>query len=225
MLFHSRIAEDILAEHLVGSGAVLFFPEAPLRLKSGLITPIYVDNRTHISHPEAWHDIIETMASRIKEKGLEFDVIAGVEGAGVSHAAALAYRLNKPHVFVRQEAKTYGNKSRIEGGDIKGKRVLIIEDHISTGLSLLSAVAALREEGALVENCLAITSFEMDETIKLFEQQSFKMHEMIAFEVVIDKAVEMGKLQAEQKETLMDWLANPWTWASRHGLVPQTTEN
>ena len=154
-MFKSKIAENILAEHLINNGAVSFLTERPMRLKSGLITPIYVDNRRLTAVPEAWRDILETMATKVVELGLEFDIVAGVEGAGVSHAAALAYRLNKPSIFVRQAAKTYGNKSRVEGCDIAGKRVLLIEDHISTGLSLLSAVEGLKAEGATVTDCLA----------------------------------------------------------------------
>ena len=175
-MFESRIAEDILAEHLVRRGAVSFLLESPMRLKSGLVTPIYVDNRKLTAYPDAWRDIVETAASRIHQLELEFDVVAGVEGAGVSHAAALAYRLGKPSIFVRQQPKTYGNRSRVEGADVKGKRVLIIEDHISTGLSLLSAIEGLKSEGAIVTDCLAITSFGMDETRNLFRQENGAYH-------------------------------------------------
>ena len=109
-MYISKIAEDILAERLLSYGAVTFYKDAPLRLKSGLVTPIYVDNRKLTAWPDAWHDVIETMASRIDQLKLDFDVVAGVEGAGVSHSAALAYRLYKPSIFVRESAKTYGNK-------------------------------------------------------------------------------------------------------------------
>ncbi len=224
-MFKSRIAENILAEHLINNAAVSFLTERPMRLRSGLITPIYVDNRVLTACPEAWRDILETMATRIVELGLEFDVVAGVEGAGVSHAAALAYRLNKPSIFVRQAAKTYGNKSRVEGCPVAGKRVLLIEDHISTGLSLLSAVEGLKAEGAEVTDCLAITSFGIDETQKLFEKEQVRCHEMIDFRKVLEKAVELGKLTAEDKDALNDWLANPWTWAARHALTPSDNEN
>ena len=196
-MFKSKIAENILAEHLINNGAVSFLTERPMRLKSGLITPIYVDNRRLTAVPEAWRDILETMATKVVELGLEFDIVAGVEGAGVSHAAALAYRLNKPSIFVRQAAKTYGNKSRVEGCDIAGKRVLLIEDHISTGLSLLSAVEGLKAEGATVTDCLAITSFGIDETNKLFEKQQVRCHEMIDFTKVIDKAIEQALAEAK----------------------------
>ena len=218
-MYISKIAEDILAERLLSYGAVTFYKDAPLRLKSGLVTPILT------AWPDAWHDVIETMASRIDQLKLDFDVVAGVEGAGVSHSAALAYRLYKPSIFVRESAKTYGNKSRVEGGDVQGKRVLIIEDHISTGLSLLSAVEALKAEGACVTDCLAVTSFGMEETKNLFQKQNVVCHEMLPFSKVLDKAIELGQITEEDRARLDDWLANPWTWAARHGLVPQTNEN
>ena len=104
-MYESRIAEDILAEHLVHYGAVSFLTDAPMRLKSGLVTPIYVDNRSLTCYPDAWRDIIETTVSRLDQMKLEYDVIAGVEGAGVSHAAALAYRLYKPSIFVAPAAE------------------------------------------------------------------------------------------------------------------------
>lgn len=224
-MYKSKLAENILAEHLINIGAVSFLTDRPMRLKSGLITPIYVDNRTITAAPEAWRDVLETMATKVTELGIECDIVAGVEGAGVSHAAALAYRLNKPHVFVRNSAKTYGNKSRVEGMSVAGKRVLLIEDHISTGLSLLSAVEGLKAEGAIVTDCLAITSFGIDETRRLFDRLGVACHEMINFTKVIDKAVEMDRLSAEDREKLNDWLSSPWTWAARHAISAFTVEN
>ena len=126
---------------------------------------------------------------------------------------------------MRQCAKTYGDHSRVEGTSVKGKRVLIIEDHISTGLSLLSAVEGLKAEGAIVEDCLAITSFGIDETTKLFEKENVTCHELLDFTLVLEKAVEMGKIDEEKKLLLIDWLANPWTWAARNGLTPTGNEN
>ena len=157
-MYVSPIANDILAGHLINYGAVSFMTDSPMRLKSGLVTPIYVDNRSLTAHPDAWRDIIETMCSRIAQLGLKFDIIAGVEGAGVSHAAALAYRLGKPSIFVRQRPKTYGDHSRVEGSSVKGKRILIIEDHISTGLSLLSAVEGMKRSSSSRTRRLSATN-------------------------------------------------------------------
>ena len=117
--YTSSIAEDIMAERLIRAKAVEFLTEEPMRLKSGLISPVYVDNRKLFYYPEAWSDVIETMASRVEEFDLSFDIVAGVEAAGSMHAAALAYRLRLPAIMVRREAKTYGNRSRIEGGCVK----------------------------------------------------------------------------------------------------------
>ena len=221
----SFIAQDIIAEHLLVNNAIVFLKNSPMRLKSGLITPIYVDNRILSSFPEAWRDVIETMASRIIELQLNFDVIAGVEGAGTAHGAALAYRLNVPFVTVRQQAKTYGNKSRIDGVDVKGQKVLIIEDHLSTGISLLDAVKVLREVGAEVTDCFAITNFDMPETTRLFSKNHVKAHQMLAFEFIVNKAVQMGLIGPEDLDDIHSWLDTPWSWAAQRGLLAHTTEN
>ena len=155
-MYVSPIANDILAGHLINYGAVSFMTDSPMRLKSGLVTPIYVDNRSLTAHPDAWRDIIETMCSRIAQLGLKFDIIAGVEGAGVSHAAALAYRLGKPSIFVRQRPKTYGDHSRVEGSSVKGKRILIVDDVISTGESLTALEKLVEKAGGNICGRMAI---------------------------------------------------------------------
>ena len=96
--------------------------------------------------------------------GLDFVVFSGGDAGGLTHSAALAYRLNVPTIYVRQRAKTYGDLDRIEGGSVKGKKVLIIEDRNSTGLSSLEAIKTLREEGPIVTDCVSITKFDMAET-------------------------------------------------------------
>lgn len=221
----SMLAENILTENLLSFNAVSFMTEDPLRLRSGLVTPIYIDNRRLITHPDAWHDVIETMASLIEKWGLEYDIIAGVEAGGLTHSAALAYRLFRPTIYVRRAAKTYGDLDRIEGGSVAGKRVLIIEDHISTGLSCLDAIKTLREQGAEVTDCVSITSFDIDETATLFADAGVKIHSMIAFNKIVEKAVAMGHIDEEQKKIIQEWLKTPWTWAARRGLVAATREN
>lgn len=223
--YTSKIAEDIMAERLIRAQAVEFLSDAPMRLKSGLISPVYVDNRKLFFHPEAWNDIIETMASRVEEYDLKFDVVAGVEAAGSMHAAALAYRLGLPAIMVRQKAKTYGNRSRIEGGDVEGLNILLLEDHISTGLSCLDAIRALREEGAEVTQVMSITNYAIPETMRLFAEQGIATYDVIAFDLVVKKAHEMGIIDENQTKLVMEWLNTPWTWAAMHGVVATAREN
>ena len=223
--YTSKIAEDIMAERLIRAQAVEFLSDDPMRLKSGLISPVYVDNRKLFFHPEAWNDIIETMASRVEEYDLKFDVVAGVEAAGSMHAAALAYRLGLPAIMVRQKAKTYGNRSRIEGGDVKGLNILLLEDHISTGLSCLDAIRALREEGAEVTQVMSITNYAIPETMRLFAEQGIATYDVIAFDLVVKKAHEMGIIDENQTKLVMEWLNTPWTWAAMHGVVATAREN
>ncbi|EFL82816.1 putative orotate phosphoribosyltransferase [Burkholderiales bacterium 1_1_47] len=214
-----------MAEHLLSHNAIVFLKDKPMRLRSGLVTPIYVDNRILPSYPEAWRDIVETMASRIVELKLDFDVIAGVEGAGTSHGAALAYRLGVPFVTVRRATKSYGNLSRIDGIDVKGKKVLIIEDHLSTGLSLLDAAKVLREAGAIVEACFAITNFDMPETMRNFEKHHITAYQLLPFAFIVEKAEKLGLIDANEKEQIDAWLDTPWTWAAERGLFAQASEN
>lgn len=165
------------------------------------------------------------MASRVEEYDLEFDIVAGVEAAGSMHAAALAYRLGLPAIMVRQKAKTYGNHSRIEGGDVKGMRVLLLEDHISTGLSCLDAIRALRGEGAQVTQVMSITNYAIPETQRLFKQEGIDTYDVIAFEKVVRKAKEMGVIDDEHEKLVLEWLQTPWTWAAMHGVVASAIEN
>ena len=173
----SFIAQDIMAEHLLSHNAIVFLKDKPMRLRSGLVTPIYVDNRILPSYPEAWRDIVETMASRI------------------------------------------------DGIDVKGKKVLIIEDHLSTGLSLLDAAKVLREAGAIVEACFAITNFDMPETMRNFEKHHITAYQLLPFAFIVEKAEKLGLIDANEKEQIDAWLDTPWTWAAERGLFAQASEN
>ena len=137
-----------IAKALLNINAVGFSPQAPITFKSGIISPVYVDNRQLIFHPTEWHVIIEGFQSLIQAQALAFDVIAGVAVGGVPHSSALAYQLNKPSVFIRKEAKEHGKGKRVEGGDVQDKRVLLIEDLVTTGGSSLSGVRSTPRDQA-----------------------------------------------------------------------------
>ena len=99
------------------------------------------------------------------------------------------------------------------------------EDVVRLRILLENQIEGLKAEGAIVTDCVAITSFGIDETKKLFEREQVTCHEIVRFEKVLDKAIELGKLEADKKDSLVDWLNNPWTWAARHQLVPNANEN
>src|SRR5262245_34734167 len=122
-----------VAHALIGIGAVSFSPIRPVLFKSGLVSPIYIDNRRVPFHPDVWRLVIGGFERLMRSDGINPDAIAGVETAGIPHGAALAYRLGKPSVFVRKQAKDHGQKRLVEGGDVNSKNVLLVEDHITTG--------------------------------------------------------------------------------------------
>ena len=133
--------------------------------------------------------------------------------------------MNKPNLYVRRAPKTYGDRSRFEGGSVAGKKVLLIEDHISTGLSCLDAIDALRAEGATVTDCLSITNYDMPETERLFAKAGVATYAMLPFSFILDKAETLGMIDAAQHEDLKDWLATPWTWSMRRGRAVTGAEN
>ena len=190
--------------------AVKFSPDEPKTFKSGIISPVYVDNRAIPYHPQAWQQVIAGFQA--KAKTLSFDIIAGIAVAGIPHSAALAYAMSKPSVFVRKEAKEHGLKNRIEGGDVSGKRVLLIEDLITTGGSSLDGVAELRKAGAIVEDCMAIVSYGFQESVAAFEQAGVTLHTLTNFDLILQEGLAMGYFQPGDAEIIRAWLADPHGW-------------
>ena len=125
-----------VARALLEIDAVVFTPDAPITFKSGIKSPVYVDNRRVPFWPAQWRVVLDGFAQAAR--GLTFDVIAGIAVGGVPHSSALAYLLGAPSVFVRKEAKEHGTRSQIEGGDVSGKTVLLVEDLVTTGGSSLA---------------------------------------------------------------------------------------
>lgn len=207
-----------IARALLEIGAVGFKPNEPLTFKSGIISPVYVDNRIFPAHPEKFKLVIEGFENLIKEKNLDFDMVAGIAVGGIPYSAVLGYVMQKPSIFVRKEAKEHGKGKRIEGGDVAGKKILLVEDLVSTGGSSLSGVEALREEGATIGDCLVIVSYEFQEAKINFEKSQVNLRTLASFPVILEEAVAMGKISTEEAETVKDWLSDPHGWAGKHGF-------
>lgn len=200
------------------NGGVVFRPKDPFTFKMGMIVPLYVDNRIFPYHPEQFKLVIEAFADKIEKDKIDFDVLAGIAVGGIPHSATLGYRLQKPSVFVRKEEKGYGKNKRVEGGDVNGKKILLVEDLVSTGSSSISGIQALRDEGAKVEDCLIIVSYEFPESKENFAKEKVNLHALTNFPTIFEQAVEMGKITEEEKKVVEEWYADPWNWAGKHGF-------
>lgn len=209
-------ARDV-ARALLEIGGVGFRIDDPVTFKSGIVSPVYCDNRTFPFWPVQWKKVIEGFASLIARDTIPFDVIGGIEAAGIPHSAALGYAMQRPSIFIRKQAKEHGKRARIEGGDVAGKRVLLVEDLVTTGSSSLSGVHALRDAGAIVTDCLAIISYEFPEAQIAFESAEVHLHTLTDFSAVLSQALERGTLDAQQADEIRSWLREPYGWASRRG--------
>lgn len=203
-----------VAHALLSIGAVRFLPRQPVTFKSGIISPVYVDNRSLPFHPSAWRVVLEGFQTRIQELDLQFEIIAGIEAAGIPHSAALAYLLQKPSVFVRKETKEHGLKKRVEGGDVNGKTVLLIEDLVTTGGSSLSGVDGLREVGATVNHCMAIVEYGFAQAAIAMQSAAVQLHTLTTFTEILAQAA----LDPSDQALVQDWFTDPQGWALRQGL-------
>ncbi len=207
-----------IAEALISIDGVGFSPAAPITFKSGIKSPVYCDNRKFPFHPRAWQKVIHGFQSLLHDLQIPVEIIAGIEAAGIPHSAALGFAMSKPSIFVRKQAKGHGSKKRVEGGDVNGKRVILIEDLVSTGMSSLSGVEAIRAEGGVVTDCLAIISYGMSEAKENFAAAGVKLHTLTNFSEVLDVAEGLGKLNATEAAIVRDWLSDPHGWAARNGF-------
>ena len=204
-----------VAEALLSIGGVGFRIEDPITFKSGIVSPVYCDNRTFPFWPGEWKKVIGGFAAMIEGDGIIFDVIGGIEAAAIPHSAALGYAMQQPSIFIRKQPKEHGKRARIEGGDVEGKRVLLVEDLVTTGGSSSSGVTALREAGAIVTDCLAIISYGFREAQEAFAAAGVTLHTLTNFEAVLRIARTRGSLDAEGSAEIEHWLADPHGWAGK----------
>lgn len=199
--------EQKVAHALLKIGAVGFVPDNPITFKSGIVSPVYIDNRKLPFHPYEWKTIIEGFAKIIKKEKIRLDVVAGVEAAGIPHSAALGFSTKKPSVFVRKVAKDHGTKRMVEGGTVFNKNVLLIEDLVTTGGSSLAAVDNLRKEGAKVRSCLVIVSYNFPGAVYAFKSAKVKLHTLTTFPVILEEARKLGMIRGENLKKVENWFA------------------
>ena len=201
--------EKKIAKDLLKIKAVFFRPDEPFTWASGIKSPIYCDNRLTLTAPEVRLDVEEGLAELIKTHYPEAEVLMGTSTAGIAHAAITAHILNMPMGYVRSGAKDHGRQNQIEGRLEKGQKVVVVEDLISTGGSVIEVVNVLREAGAEVLGVVSIFTYGMKKGLERLAEAEVKNISLTNFDVVAEAAAEEGYIAHEDVERLIAFRNNP----------------
>ena len=199
-----RIAKDLLSKK-----AVFFRPEEPFTWASGIKSPVYCDNRLTLTAPEVRNDIENGLAELIKTNYPDAEVLMGTSTAGIAHAAITAHILGMPMGYVRSGAKDHGRQNRIEGKLEAGQKVVVVEDLISTGGSVIEVVDALREAGAEVLGIVSIFTYGMQKGLDRLAAAGVKNISLTDFDVIAQIAADEGYIKPEDVERLIAFRNNP----------------
>ena len=201
--------EKKIAKDLLKIKAVFFRPDEPFTWASGIKSPVYCDNRLTLTAPEVRLDVEEGLAELIKTHYPEAEVLMGTSTAGIAHAAITAHILNMPMGYVRSGAKDHGRQNQIEGRLEKGQKVVVVEDLISTGGSVIEVVNVLREAGAEVLGVVSIFTYGMKKGLERMAEAQVKNISLTNFDVVAQAAAEEGYIAHEDVERLIAFRNNP----------------
>jgi orotate phosphoribosyltransferase len=204
-----------IAKDLLTIEAVFLRPNEPFTWASGIKSPIYCDNRMTMSYPAVRKAIANGLAAQIKERFPEVEVIAGTATAGIPHAAWVADILDLPMVYIRSKAKDHGKGNQIEGRITEGQKMVVIEDLISTGGSVLEACEAATREGANVLCVSAIFTYELPQGVANFEKAQLPLITLTNYSTMIDTALEMDYIGKEDIALLQQWKQSPQTWTGK----------
>lgn len=204
-------AKDI-AKALLEIEAVTLQPTNPFTWTSGIKSPIYCDNRLTMSYPEVRKKIAQAFAEKIKEQYPEVEVIAGTATAGIPHAAWVAEELDLPMVYIRSSAKQHGKAKQIEGSFSAGAKMVVIEDLISTGGSVIEAVRAAEQEEASVLGVAAIFTYQLPKGEENFSIQKIQVHTLSNYDCLLEIALDMGYIEKQDMRILEEWKENPENW-------------
>lgn len=211
MLFNAALAKEF-AGLLLEIQAVKLNPEHPFTWASGWKSPIYCDNRLTLSYPHVRTFIKNNLAQCIQQNYTHVDSIAGVATAGIPHGVLVAEALNKPFIYVRSEAKKHGLTNQIEGKISAGDSVVVIEDLISTGMSSLQAVHAIRKAGGKVAGMAALFTYGFTKAEDAFADADCNCTTLTDYTTTIQYAIEKNIIPSAMQEVLLQWRKNPAAW-------------
>lgn len=201
--------EKLIAKDLLSIKAVFFRPEEPFTWASGIKSPVYCDNRLTLTAPKVRLDVENGLAEAIKKNYPDVEVLMGTSTAGIAHAAITAHIMDLPMGYVRSGAKDHGRQNQIEGKLEPGQKVVVVEDLISTGGSVLEVVDVLREAGAEVLGIVSIFTYGMKKGIERLEAKNVKNVSLTNFDVIAEVAAEEGYIKADDVKKLIAFRNNP----------------
>ena len=200
---------DIIARDLLKIQAVFFRPDEPFTWASGIKSPVYCDNRLTLTAPQVRLDVETGLSELVREYYPEAEVLMGTSTAGIAHAAITAHLMGLPMGYVRSGAKDHGRKNQIEGRLEQGQKVVVIEDLISTGGSVLEVVNVLREAGAEVLGVASIFTYGMQKGLERLAAAEVTNHSLTNFDVIARVAAEEGYIRPEDVARLLAFRDNP----------------
>lgn len=201
--------KELIAKDLLKIKAVFFRPEEPFTWASGIKSPVYCDNRLTLTAPEVRTDVEKGLAELVKEYYPEAEVLMGTSTAGIAHAAITAHLLDMPMGYVRSGAKDHGRQNQIEGRLEKGQKVVVVEDLISTGGSVIEVVNVLREAGAEVLGVVSIFTYGMQKGLDRLKEADVKNVSLTDFDHIAEVAAQDGYIKPEDIKKLISFRNNP----------------
>ncbi|OGD98017.1 orotate phosphoribosyltransferase [Candidatus Curtissbacteria bacterium RIFCSPLOWO2_01_FULL_38_11b] len=211
----NKIANQV-SNILIDLGCIILRPNRPFKYNTGIISPVYTDNRVILSSVSNRKKIADLLIQKVKQIGIP-DVIAGTATAGIAYAAFIAQRLNLPMIYVRPTPKVYGKENQVEGKLKRGQTVIVIDDLISTGRSSLEVVRAIRKSGGIVQDILAITTYGLKIASNNFEKNKIKITTLTDLNRSCLIAVKKGFLKPDQVNTIKNWAKDPKNWGKKMG--------
>ncbi|MBR5366018.1 MAG: orotate phosphoribosyltransferase [Clostridia bacterium] len=199
----------LIAKDLLSIKAVFFRPEEPFTWASGIKSPVYCDNRLTLTAPEVRTDVEQGLASLIREHYPDVEVLMGTSTAGIAHAAITAHLMGLPMGYVRSGAKDHGRQNQIEGRLLPGQKVVVVEDLISTGGSVIEVVNVLREAGADVCGIVSIFTYGMKKGLERLAEAKVQNVSLTNFDVIAEVAAEEHYIRPEDIARLIAFRDNP----------------
>ncbi|AQW21016.1 orotate phosphoribosyltransferase [Lentilactobacillus curieae] len=206
---------DKIIQSLIDNEIVSISLDKPFRYASGILAPIYTDFRLTISIPDLREMIAEGLAEIIKTNYPDATVIGGVATAGIPHASWVAQKLGLPLIYVRSKPKDHGANKQIEGRIKSDDKVVLIDDLISTGGSVLKAVKAVRDAGYNVAGVASIYTYQFPDADKNFADADTELQPLLTYSDVIKQGYDEGRLTKEQFDYLSTWHKAPWDWTKQ----------